>query len=67
MLKAAEDLSVAEPIISKDIRDHLGDCGCVMSKNNRRRSKELGTQEVVLPEDTSYALDLYSYAFRFCI
>jgi hypothetical protein len=33
-----------------------------MSKNNRRRSKKLGTKEAVLPVHTSYALGLYSYA-----
>lgn len=62
MLKAAEDLNVIWPDISEDIREYLGDCGCAMSKNNRRKSKKWGTSEAVLPEDTSYALDLYTYS-----
>jgi hypothetical protein len=55
-------LNVIWPDISEDIREYLGDCGCAMPKKNRRKSKKWGTTEAVLPEDTSYALDLYTYS-----
>jgi hypothetical protein len=38
MLKAGEDMNVTYPNIPEDIREYLGDCGCAISKNNRRAS-----------------------------
>ena len=61
MLKAGEDMNVTYPNIPEDIREYLGDCGCAISKNNRRASQKWETPEAILPEDTSYALGFYTY------
>ena len=60
MLKAAEDMNITWPNISDDIREYLGDCGCGMYKNNRRKSRKCGTPKAILPEETSYTLDLHT-------
>ena len=38
-----------------------------MSKKNRRVSKKWGKPQAVLPEGTSFGLDLYTYAGKICL
>ena len=59
MFKCAEEMSVTWPNISEDIRDFLCDCGCALSKENRRKGVKWGNPSALLPEETSYALDLF--------
>jgi hypothetical protein len=62
MIKWAEDMNVTWPYITKDIREYLSDCGCALTKNNRLKCASWGKPEALLPDENSYALDLYTYA-----
>ena len=62
MIKCAEDMNVTWPYITEDIREYLSDCGCAVTKNNQRTCVSWGKPEALLPDETSYALDLYTYA-----
>lgn len=62
MNKCAEDMNVTWPYITEDIREYLSDCGCAVTKNNRRKCASWGKPEALLPDETSYALGLYTYA-----
>jgi hypothetical protein len=52
------------PLISKVGKDFFSDCGCSLTKRNKRKKVTWGNGNVVLPEENSFAMDLYSYGTK---
>ena len=61
IMNAANDACLTWPRISEDVQEFLIDCGCSLSKKNRRKRLTWGTPAAVYPSENSIAVDLYSY------